>query len=303
MITVAGNGRLNLSRCILRDSYFDGVLAWGSNIQVNIENTILSKIDRSVCAHPGSNITVNNCTLDDNRIGLLVHGGILAARNSIVSNSIESGIQYDFGTLAEVSYCDVWSNQGQNYRNTQDRTGTNGNISSDPKYKNRERFNFNLIYLSPCIDAANSTATETDFVGSPRYNDPRTTVKNGNPLPGGAYADMGALEFIETASSNIDLVVDWVNGPGECLAGNNVTIQWQERNAGTELTAGPWRSQILMVPVFPYRGVTSIIVDEVLTETGLGPGRSIIRSATVKVPGGTEGVWNWQVRLTAGEMF
>ncbi|MCM8785471.1 MAG: carboxypeptidase regulatory-like domain-containing protein [Candidatus Omnitrophica bacterium] len=305
MIRLAGNGILNLSRCILKDAYFDGVLAWGSGLAMaNIENSIFTGIDRAVCAHPGSTIIINNSTFDDNRIGVLVHGGNLTVKNSIVSNSIESGIQYDFGTLSEVSYCNVWSNQGQNYRNTQDLTGINGNISSDPKYKDREKYNFNLDYLSPCIDAADSTAVETDFVGSPRYTDPRTIVKNGNSLPNGAYADMGAFEFVETASSNVDLIVDWVSGPQEAVAGRSVIVQWQERNAGTEAATGPWHTQILMVPVLPYRGVTSIIVDEVLTETGLGPGQSIIRSATVKVPGGNEGTYNWQIKINSkGDVF
>jgi hypothetical protein len=302
MIRTTGNANVIISRCILKDSYFDGVLAWGGN--VSITNSIFTGIDRAVCAHPGSPVIINNSTFDDNRIGLLVHGGTLTVLNSIISNSIESGIQYDFGTLANVSYCNVWSNQGLNYRNTTDLTGTNGNISADPKYKNKEKGDYNLDYLSPCIDASDSTATETDFSGNPRYTDPRTTNKKGNPLPDGSYADMGALEFVETASSNIDLVVDWVTAPEEVVSGTNVTISWQARNAGTETAIGPWHNQVIFVPVMPTRDVKEIIVDEVLTNFNLAPGESKIVSTEVKVPGGTEGAYNWQIKINSkGEVF
>ena len=37
-------------------------------------------------------------------------------------------------------------------------------------------------------------------MGAPRYNDPRTPVKTGVPDANGVYADMGAFEFVETAS-------------------------------------------------------------------------------------------------------
>ena len=65
---------------------------------------------------------------------------------------------------------------------TPDQTGTNGNISADPKYVDPARGNYRLGYLSPAIDAANGTvAPPTDQAGDPRYNDPRTKTRTGVP--------------------------------------------------------------------------------------------------------------------------
>ncbi len=304
MIRTTGSASVVISNSILREAFFDGILAWGG--PVTITNSVLTGIDRAICAHPGSQVLVTHCTLDDNRIGLLVHGGILDVVNTIVTNSLESGIQYDFGTLSSVRYSDVWAPAGSasvNYRNTPDRTGVDGNISVDPIYKNRGRGNYRLNYRSPCIDAADGTvAPETDLMGAPRYDDPRTP-DSGLPTVLGSFADMGAFEFVETAESAIDLVVDWVVGPSTVKAGDMVSVQWQIANLGTGQAQGPWHDNISIVPmgspeVFP---AAEVLVGEGIL---LGPGQTYIASAQIRVPGGTDGIYNWQVHTNSrGEIF
>ena len=75
-------------------------------------------------------------------------------------------------------------------------------------------------------------------MGAPRYDDPRTP-NTGTPTSGGAHADMGAYEFVETADSNVDLVVSAVGGPSAVLAGDRATVQWTITNVGSEPATGP----------------------------------------------------------------
>ncbi len=259
---------------------------------MTITNSVLTGIDRAVCAHPGSSVQVINSTLDDNRIGLLIHGGRMEVANTIVTHSIESGIQYDFGTLASVRYSDVWAPEGSgsvNYRNTIDRTGMDGNISVDPLHKNRNQGNYRLKYRSPCIDAADGTmAPETDFMGAPRYDDPRT-ANTGTPTASGAYADMGAFEFVETAESAIDLVITSVSGPVVVMAGTNVELNYEVTNLGSEEAVGSWHNAVALVNPLVSDGAETIKVGEVLATGPLGPGVSKVYKATVAIPGGTEG--------------
>ncbi len=304
MIRTSGNASVTIWNSVLREAFFDGVLAWGG--QVTVTNSVLTGIDRAVCAHPGSSVHVINSTLDDNRIGLLIHGGTMEVTNTIVTHSIESGIQYDFGTLASVRHSNVWAPEGSgsvNYRNTVDRTGTDGNISVDPLYKNRNQGNYRLKYRSPCIDAADGTmAPETDFMGAPRYDDPRT-ANTGTPTASGAYADMGPFEFVETAESSVDLVVNWVSGPTEVEVGTRVLVQWEIANRGSGWVSGPWHDTIYLLPM---GAPEALKVEEVLVAHGivLGPGETYTASAQVWVPGGTDGPYNWEVQVNSrGEVF
>jgi hypothetical protein len=84
---------------------------------------------------------------------------------------------------------DVFAPQGIAYGGIcTDQTGTNGNVSTDPKFVGKN--NFRLKDGSPLIDAADNTAPDlpsADFAGNPR-------ITNGN---GGSTAivDIGAYEF------------------------------------------------------------------------------------------------------------
>ena len=68
-----------------------------------------------------------------------------------------------------------------------------GNINSDPLFKNAANGDYHLLSGSPCIDAANSDgAPTTDIKGNSRYDDPQTTNTGAGALP---YYDMGAIEY------------------------------------------------------------------------------------------------------------
>ena len=294
---------LTVSNSRIEESFYEGVVANGGT--VTLTSTIITATDRAVNAAGDSTITLVNCTLDDNRIGIWEHGGALDLFNTIVSNSSETGVIQVFNAVPiDLSFCNVWSATGTNYENMADPTGTSGNISVDPAYEDKAQKNYRLGYASPCIDAADTPAApETDYAGAPRYDDPRT-ANTGVADGSGAYGDMGAYEFVETAESNVDLVVNWVRGPADAEAGTDVTVSWQITNTGSEPAVGPWHDQLRLVAGEARRGVVSLDAGSVLNSRDLGPGQSGTCSGTVTVPGGTEGTWYWQVKANAtGDVF
>lgn len=294
-----------LTNCLVQDALFDGILAWGSG-DVTLAGTVVRNCDRAVNADHGSRVTLRHCVLDANRIGIWGHGGTVDLANSIISRSAEMGVANVLGSAFAIRASDVWSTNGVNYGGTLgDPTGSAGNLSADPRFKNPVAGDYRLAYRSPCIDAADGAlAPATDALGAPRYSDPRTLVKTGTPAANGAFPDLGAFEFVESADSPIDLVVSAIQAPPEATAGDPVTVVWTVANLGTATLAGPWHDALSLEPENPADDETGIPVAEVLAEAALGPGQSATFRATVRMPGGTEGDWRWRVRTNSrGELF
>ncbi|MGE3310311.1 MAG: caspase family protein [Limisphaerales bacterium] len=285
-------GPLTVRNTVISDALKDGAFCYGTT---RFENCLVLRCDRGLTAV--GDMEVVHCTVDECRIGLLEHVGRLTVRNSIVSRSIDSGIEHDLGSgVAVVTFCNVWNpNAGRgNYSGLTDRTGTNGNISQEPLYKDSEFDNFRLGFASPGIDAADGTvASATDLAGASRYDDPRTT-NTGSAAANGAPPDMGALEFVETAPSNIDLVVTRVEGPSRLTAGGLVQVEWTIANRGSEPFRGPWHDAVYLQPI---GGGSRLWVAEPLVGRGLvvGPGETQRLSADVRVPGGLIDGYQWTV--------
>lgn len=304
MFKTSGSATLTIENSYLLDAFYDGVLAWGGGVR--IANTVLVGIDRAISAHPGSPVEVVNCSLYNNKIGLLTHGGSLAVDNTIVANSILSGYQHDFGTLVRLRYCNIWAppfSGSVNYRNAADRTGQNGNLSIDPRFKDADRLNFRLTFGSPCIDAADGTvAPPRDLLNVERFTDLRSVPK-GVLAANGAYPDMGAFEFAEAAPSDVDLLVREVRGPANVVAGQVADIEWLVVNAGTGVVNGPWHDAVyLFDPVSNRRiFVGEFLVGHAVT---LGGGRSYRAGAQVLVPGGLIQNYQWQIEVNSrGDIF
>ena len=305
-IRTTGNATLNFANSVIQDAFFDGILAWGGT--ATISNSVFVRIDRAVCAHPGSPVTVTNSTFYDDRVALLIHGGTLTVANSIVDNSLDFGFEYDFGTFAGASHTDVYSTvPGSVNYNFTSLTGTNGNISADPKFKNPTAGDFRLNYLSPAIDSAAGAVAGvpaipvTDFYGLTRYDDPRT-ANTGTALPsGGSFPDMGAFEFVESEPSSIDLVVTNVHGDPVITAGQTAHVTWTVANNGSSAFTGSWHDELLLVSL---DGQTILDAGSVLSAATLGAGQSTTFSANVNVPFGTEGQYHWEIHTnSAGEIF
>lgn len=294
-------GPLTARNCILADALKDGAFCYGTT---RFENCLVLRCDRGLTAIGTMDIV--NCTVDACRIGLLEHVGQLNVRNTVVSRSIDVGIEHDLGGgSAVVTYCNVWNPGARrgNYNGLADRNGRDGNISAAPRYKDPDNDNFRLNYASPGIDAAEGArAPVADLAGAPRYDDPRTG-NSGTAAANGAVPDMGAYEFVESAPSSIDLVVSQVFGPGQIVAGGLVRVEWLIANRGAEPFAGPWHDALFL------RNNTTgerLLVAEPLVGQGLevAPGQSQRVGADVRVPGGVAANYEWLVAGNSrGDLF
>ncbi|MBN1318118.1 MAG: carboxypeptidase regulatory-like domain-containing protein [Anaerolineales bacterium] len=102
----------------------------------------------------------------------------------------------------------------------------------------------------------------------------------------------------------MDLVVTSASGPAQVTAGELVSITWTIANHGSGHASGSWHDKIVVRPDFISRGVTQVEVGEAISTGELGPGQSLQFQTTVRIPGGTEGPWRWQVYTNSGgEVF
>jgi hypothetical protein len=291
-------GIVTIADSQVRDALYDALIDWGSG-SLTATNTVITSCDRGLDPDGTSVNKLLNCTLDNNRIGIWGHNGYVEVTNTIISDSLQAGIDNVLRSPITVRHSDVWSAIGSNYAgNMSDPTGQNGNLSADPRYKNAAQGDYRLNYLSPVIDAADGAAAPPpDLMGAPRYNDPRTSPKKGVPDANGNYPDMGAFEFVESAPSDIDFVVTSVTGPSTATVGDRVTLHWAVSNIGSGLAVGPWYDRISLVP----EAGAAVSAAEVLVGQGvtLGPGASYDASAEVVVPGAVAGAYHWQVRTNS----
>lgn len=302
-LRTTGSSTATLRNSMIRDSLYDGALLEGGN--VTVENSVFTGILRALNAWSGSQVRITNSTFDGNGTGVFYHGGVIDIDNTLITNSSQFGINFCCGSPApHIAYSNVWSN-AVNYNGMTDMTGQGGNISADPRYRNRQQHDYRLDYRSPAIDAADGTvAPATDLMGAPRYDDPRT-ANSGRAAANGAHADMGAYEFVEGASSDIDLTVSSVVGPGSANAGDQVTLSWTITNIGSGYAAGPWHDAVYLVRN-PDTNPVEILAGETLVGSAviLGPGQSHTASATVRVPGSIIGAHRWKIKTNVrGEVF
>ncbi|MCY2990629.1 MAG: Ig-like domain-containing protein [Planctomycetota bacterium] len=302
---IGGFGTVSLADSRISQSLKDGLRVTG---QVSVSNCLVAGSDRGIAMHQGpgtDRVVIANSTLDNNRIGLVVHdNGSLSMVNSLITNSLEIGLRYVYGTLVAFHHNDVWVPAGStavNYDGISDLTGTDGNISVDPQYRNSDKGDFRLGYGSPAIDAADGlSAPAEDLMDAVRYDDPRC-ANTGLATASGAFADLGAYEFVEQPASDVDLVVSSVTGPSAAIVDAKAPLRWTITNVGSMPAGGPWHDAIYL----GLNGETlagAVQAAEFVVGTGLvlGPGQSATFTAEVTVPAGVLGQNYWLVQTNVG---
>lgn len=301
ILRVAGDATVTVRNSVLRDAPFEAVKTEGG--QTTLTSCVIANADRGVTVDGTSALHLVHCTFDNHGTALWGHGGSWDAVNCVFSRNRVTGIDTRLSPNWTLRYCNVWSASGEDFIGGDNPIGRDGNISVDPRMKEPDNGDYRLRHLSPVIDAADGqAATLTDQWGAPRYDDPRTP-NSGIATPDGAFADMGACEFVETAESQMDLVVRDVTGPTTAEAGTWATLSWRLLNAGAGSYAGAWHDQVWLTPTAVELGESSLAA-EVVSQGNLGPNQAVTRTAVVRVPGGLEGSWRWQVRANVrGEVF
>jgi parallel beta-helix repeat protein len=140
---------------------------------------------------PGMNpppIVTNNTVVANNGAGIFWESSFPTIRNNLVAFNTwgfeQSTVSTSFPTIG---FNDVYGNMVKgvpsNYKGLTDQTGTNGNISVDPKMGNYPIGELHLQPDSPCIDAGTTAAVEVDW-----------TDFDGQTRSIGAGVDIGADE-------------------------------------------------------------------------------------------------------------
>jgi hypothetical protein len=295
-------GTMTLSNSIISQAFYDGLGVLGGTVTVT--NSSFIGADRAVVSSlGGSMVSIVNCTFDDNRIALFAHvGGGITVTNSIIYNSLQIGVDTD-GAAIPITYSDVCSTVAGNvnYSGMTDPTNTQGDISADPLFEGASAGNYRLKLHSPAIDAADGTAAPaTDSLGNARFTVPNSG-HTGKPASGGAYADMGAFEFVQGATSNIDLTVTGVSTTtATALEGDMATVQWTVQNIGTALASGGWHDAVYL-SASPVLTPDAILLGTVLNTTDLGASRSYATPAqgTFTLPGVVPGNYYFLIRCNS----
>jgi parallel beta-helix repeat protein len=133
----------------------------------------------------GSSPTIANNTITGNRV-FLSGGGIYCTSSTTIVNTIvafnSSGI-YSSGGIPSLWHNCVYGNTEYNYSGLPDPTGTDGNISADPRLAGVIYGNMHIQPDSPCVDAGD------DNIVQPGWQD-----VDGQARIMGSHVDIGADE-------------------------------------------------------------------------------------------------------------
>ena len=135
-----------------------------------------------------STIVANNAPLGG---GLYWHSSTSPITNTIIAFNSSGVCAYQSAPAFRA--CCVYGNLDYNYSGLSDPTGTDGNISVDPKLADMPYGNVHLRPDSPCIDAGDDAAVQTGWMDI-----------DGQTRIAGAHVDIGADESDGTA---------WPQGP------------------------------------------------------------------------------------------
>ncbi len=299
MVNVAGSS-LTVSNSIIRNSGHVGIMALaGSTLTLTNSLIVNNTSGVGVQAQAGANLIAFNDTIDGNTTGVLLDSPTAKLTNVLITNSLGNGIVQTGPTNLTLSFSNVYNSGLNNYVGLASQTGSNGNISVDPKYFNRQGGQYQLKPGSPAEDAGtNVGAPLTDFYGHPRFKDPNLAGR-GN----GSGYDMGAIEVQEFATSDVDLTVTAVSGPQAGQQGQSVTVSWTVQSVGTGDATGTWQDAVYLSssPVFT---ADAILLGSVTHAGNLSSGQTYNASGSFKLPGVTPRDYYFLVRSNAqNEVF
>ena len=155
---------------------YGGAMSLGSSSPMIVNNTITANVayvGGGLWLHMSSptiannTITGNSATTSGGAMYFETDSSPTIVNTIIAFNS--SGIDADGGTPVFRNNC-IYGNTAHNYDGVSDPTGTNDNISADPRLADRAYGNVHIQPDSPCVDAGNNTDStgDLDIDGEPR---------------------------------------------------------------------------------------------------------------------------------------
>ncbi len=292
-------GEATIKDSVVREAFDFGILV--SSGTANISNSLLVHNRVAGLEVTGaSQVIATNNTIDHSRYGVTLVGGNLTLTNNLITGAVDNspinkpaGINVGDGSGLVASFNDVYFAPFPNYSGISDLTGTDGNLSADPKYFSAANLQYNLRGGSPVIDAGTSDAAPAnDYFGNPRFDDSNVPNRGGGAMP---YVDMGAIERQEISTSDVDLAIESVDGPTTGMQDETVTVSWTGRNDGIEPALGPWRDAVYLSADTVWTP-DDIFLGEATFSGNLNPGDTWTGTATVDLPGVTPGDYHFLVR-------
>ncbi|MFP4281114.1 MAG: RHS repeat-associated core domain-containing protein [Opitutales bacterium] len=288
-------GDIVVKDSLIIDSLEVGVSILGNDSSLTLENSVISRTDQALRIAGGST-SILHSTLHDNRIGVWLQGGQLDLHNSIIAHSLQSGVQHDAGDLNQLSMShtllwnpaategELFSSAGETFPTG---PGSDGNRRANPLFNSSDPYTgLRLTKGSPAIDAADgSLATEEDLPGRARFDDPREP-NTGTATGNGAFADLGAYEFLGRFLATPDLVTESVNFTTSGDATNDtLTVDWSVSNESTFSAAPPWTDRILLSPE-PRVTARTVVLGDVPTsaEDALAIGEAVSETSAFTLP-------------------
>jgi len=182
-----------LNRCFGYGNSKQGLVSDNPSKYVELESSLFYEntqngveITNSTDSYMTNCTSVDNGSLYANVYVDLATGNVFPLKN-VICYGAKYGIQSNGSVDPVVTYSDVYGASDTNYKDMTDPTGSNGNISSDPKFKDAANDDYSLDITSPCINTGTST-------GAPATDITNTTWKNANPEMGAYTKALASLK-------------------------------------------------------------------------------------------------------------
>jgi hypothetical protein len=161
----------HIDSCVVSTSEgkFGGGVYVGANASMTLaHSTVFGNAARQGGGgvYSSSNMTMEDCTVVGN--SAVYYGGgiensvgnVNPISRSIVAFNTGGGGIYTISTTQSIACSDVYGNVGGDYAgSTADQTGTNGNISADPRFCDSDAGDFGIFDTSPCAPAVSPCAS------------------------------------------------------------------------------------------------------------------------------------------------